>query len=242
MGAVLRREWLSFLSGMGRTGLIRFTAIYFVVFGLVLPGSLGDLTAAYVVFAFVPLYVAGPLAVDAFAGERERETLETLLSSPVTPGRLLAGKLLFPLLFGLCTAWSVMGLYTVWSALKDWELPGISLLLPVMAGGLLTAVLGSLAGLHVSLRAKSVRSGQQWFSIALLVMVLGVPLVARFLLPRLPQGVLASVGGLFRGGWCSPGVLALEAGLLAACATLLLALRIRIGDLWRLNAGRRGER
>jgi len=241
MGAVLRREWLCFLSGMGRPGLIRFVAIYFVVFGFVLPGSLGDVTAAYVVFAFVPLYVAGPLAVDAFAGERERETLETLLSSPVTPRKLLGGKALFPLLFGLFTSWSVMGLFTVWSAIKGWEMPGIGLLIPVMAGGLFTAVLGSLTGLHVSLRAKSVRSGQQWFSIALLAMVLGIPMFARFILPRLPSGVLVSVGDLFRGGWGSAGVLFLEAGALLSCTVLWLTLRGRVGGLWRLNAAK-GER
>jgi ABC-2 type transport system permease protein len=239
MGAVLRREWLCFLSGMGRPGLVRFVAIYFVVFGFVLPGSLGNVTAAYVVFAFVPLYVAGPLAVDAFAGERERATLETLLTSPVTPGKLLGGKMLFPLLFGLFTAWSVMGLFTVWSVIKGWELPGIGLLVPVMAGGVFTAVLGSLTGLHVSLRARSVRSGQQWFSIALLAMVLGMPLFAKFLLPRLPSGVLVSVGELFRGGWSSAGVLLLEAGALIACAILGLALRARVGSLWVLNPGKR---
>jgi len=238
MGGVLRREWLGFLSAMGRTGLVRFLAIYFVVFGLVLPGSLGDTTAAYVVFAFVPLYVAGPLAVDAFAGERERQTLETLLSSPVAPGRLLAGKALFPVLFGLGTSWVVMAIYSLWSAVKGWEMPGTGLLLPVTAGGLVAAVLGSLVGLHVSLRARSVRSGQQWFSIALLVLVLGVPLAARFLVPRLPADVLESVGEMFRGGWGSPGALTLEAGLLVVCAGLFLTLRTGVRGLWRLNPGR----
>jgi len=238
MGAVLVREWLGFIRGMGRTGMVRFVAIYFVVFGFVLPSSLGDVTAAYVVFAFVPLYVAGPLAVDAFAGERERNTLETLLTSGVTPGDLLAGKALFSFLFGLFTSWSVMALYTAWSAIRGWEMPGMGLLLPVMAGGLFSSVLGCLTGLHVSMKARTVRSGQQWFSIALLVMVLGVPMFLRFILPHLPAGILTSLGELFMGGWSSTGVLLLSGAALIACTVLWLALRGRVGGLWRLNPGK----
>jgi len=235
MGAVLRREWLRFLRAMGRAGLVRFIAIYFIVFGFVLPSSFDDPSAALAVFAVIPLYVAGPLAVDAFAGERERKTLETLLTAPLSSSKLLAGKALFPMITALVTTWSVMVLFTVWTAIRGVMLPGPGTFAAVILGGVFSASLGAVTGLHVSMKAKTVRSGQQWFSVTLLALVLGIPLALNFLLPQLPKSLLVSVAELFDGGLDSPGVLSLAALGLLICTTMWLSLQRRVKGLWTLN-------
>lgn len=241
MKAVLRRDWLRFLRAMGRAGLIRFIAIYFVVFGFVLPSSFDNPTAAFIVFAVIPLYLAGPLAVDAFAGERERNTLETLLTAPLTPAALLRGKALFPVLTALATTWCVMGLFTLWTVARGGGLPGPGTILAVITGGCFSSVLGALTGLHVSMKAKTVRSGQQWFSVTLLALVLGIPVYLNFLLPHLPQGVVASTADLFSGGFLSTGVLILGGCGLLACGSMWLALKRRVLGLWILNPAKDGR-
>jgi ABC-type transport system involved in multi-copper enzyme maturation permease subunit len=67
----------------------------------------GTVTAAGAAIALI-------LGADAYAGERERGTLVPLLTAPLTPGVLLAGKAL-----GLCSAWGIMYLLALpylWAA------------------------------------------------------------------------------------------------------------------------------
>ncbi len=235
---IVLREWLRFRRAMGRMGMIRFLGVYLAVFGLLVPGAFGDPSSAIVMFAVVPLYAAGPMAVDAFAGERERMTLETLLSSPVTPRELLRGKALFPVMLSLATTWSALLLFTVMTLLRGGTMPAPGAYGTVVLAGFFTAVIGSLAGLHTSLRVPTVRTGQQWFSVVLIVIVLGVPLFLKVLLPLLPPALLGTFERLFSGGWTSPGALLLTALLLLVCYVLWVTLSRRMRGLWRLNPER----
>ena len=54
-----------------------------------------------VFFAFLPGVGAAAIAADAFAGERERRTLDTLLSSPVEERTILVGKAAAAVVFGV---------------------------------------------------------------------------------------------------------------------------------------------
>ena len=235
MRAVLRREWLRYRSAMGRTGLLRFILIYGVVFGLFVPAQIDNPSAAFLVFALIPLYVSGPAAVDGFAGERERNTFETLVSSPVRPGQLVAGKLVFASILGTSVSLAVMILFSAWRLLKGAPMPSPAIVPVVVVIGAILSILGSSVGLHVSVRAKSVRSAMQWFSVVLLVVALGIPVSLSYLVPRLPTGILDSLGSLFREGWYSAGTLMLIAFTALVTAALCLLLRRRAANLWFVN-------
>ena len=97
-------------------------------------------------FLVVPLMVASVLAADAFAGEKERGTLEALLHAPVPERTLFAGKLLAAWLPAVAvgvvgaaayatvatvTAWPLVGRpflpASVWVTLALWVGPAVAL-------------------------------------------------------------------------------------------------------------------
>lgn len=56
-------------------------------------------------FLIVPLMVSAVLAADAFAGEKERKTLESLLHSPITDLELFIAKFLSAFLPAIAVSW-----------------------------------------------------------------------------------------------------------------------------------------
>ena len=238
MKAVILREWLRFYRAMGKMGLFRFIAIYGIIFGFILPGSFDNPIAAFAVFAVIPLYVAGPLAVDAIAGERERNTLETLLTAPLSPMEFLGGKTLFSIMIAAGTSWVVLLLFTVWSIVRTRLLPSLPVFCAVLAGGLVSSVIGTLAGLHVSMKAKTVRSGQQWFAVVLMLIAFGIPLSIKFLIPYIPESLMRRIALMFEGGWFSAGIMLIVIFAILVCAVLWLSLQRRVKGLWRLNPER----
>ena len=134
--------------------------------------TLASLTAA--------IYVAGA-APDAFAGERERHTLETLLASRLPDRAILLGKIAALLEYGCAAAVLMLlfGLITVNVVHGEGQLLLYSrrafvsaLLFTPLAAGLVAAI-----GIHVSLFAKTVKQAQQTFSTAALV-VMFIPIIA----------------------------------------------------------------
>lgn len=105
-----------------------------------LPGRLGDpveglpepeklpvLVLGYLVaplFLIVPLMVSAVLAGDAFAGEKERRTMETLLHLPVRARDLYLGKLLAGFLPSVGVAWIGFALFCVVSNASTWPVMG----------------------------------------------------------------------------------------------------------------------
>lgn len=98
-------------------------------------------------FLIVPLMVAGGVAADSFAGERERRTLEALLHTPLTDLELFAGKVaaawvmamlvavLGFVVYGITVnlaAWPIMGRAffpnLTWLLLIGWVTPAVALL------------------------------------------------------------------------------------------------------------------
>lgn len=62
-------------------------------------------------YLLVPVMVASVIAADAFAGERERKTLEALVYSPTTDRELFLAKLIGPWLAGVAVAWGGFVVY-----------------------------------------------------------------------------------------------------------------------------------
>jgi ABC-2 type transport system permease protein len=231
------REMYHTIRSMGAAGLVRFLLVYVGLLGILIPWQMGIPEVSIMIFGLLPLYIAGPAGVDAFAGERDRSTLETLLASPISPGQLLAGKLLFCSGFALAGSWVAMGVYSLAAALSGRPLPGALPYIAAFLLGLLTAVLSGLAGMTVSLRARSARSSQQWYSLVLVGVAVGLPLLVRAALPHLPQGLKDSVSSAFTGGWVSTGSVGVLVVLLLSIAAVGGGLAVRMRRLWILNGG-----
>jgi ABC-2 type transport system permease protein len=117
---VIWKEWRELLrhrEGM-RGGVFRLW-IFVGVFGIFLPLQMGrewvDSPKLLMLWAWVPLFLVPRGVADAFAGERERHTLETLLASRLSDRAILFGKLGAGLSygFGLAMIGVVLGLVTV---------------------------------------------------------------------------------------------------------------------------------
>lgn len=68
----------------------------------------------------IPLMVSAVLAADAFAGEKERRTLETLLHLPITDRDLFFAKILGAFLPAIAITWVGAVLYSVISNVIAW--------------------------------------------------------------------------------------------------------------------------
>jgi len=75
-------------------------------------------------YLIVPLMVASVIAADAFAGEKERRTLEALLFTPTTDRELLLGKLLSGFVPALAVAWAGFLVYVVVANAAAWPVMG----------------------------------------------------------------------------------------------------------------------
>jgi uncharacterized membrane protein SpoIIM required for sporulation/ABC-type transport system involved in multi-copper enzyme maturation permease subunit len=76
------------------------------------------------VVGFFPITVALVLALESFVGEKERRSLEPLLSSPLSDFQIYFGKLLAALIPALMASYLGMVLYLVWMYLQGIWFPG----------------------------------------------------------------------------------------------------------------------
>jgi ABC-2 type transport system permease protein len=88
-----------------RGGLIQ-AGVFTVVLGVLMPLSSASAwhaasPAAIAFYAFFPGIAAATIAADAFAGERERRTLETLLATPLGETTILFGKAMAAVIWAL---------------------------------------------------------------------------------------------------------------------------------------------
>jgi ABC-2 type transport system permease protein len=121
--------------------------------------------------AFMGFIGPMPTIADAFAGERERHTLETLLASPLSDRAILLGKM--GAQYALVAAHVV--LVSVAAGLTSAVLLGPAGLLVTVAGlvggtvaGFLTASFIIGLGTVLSLRAPTVKKAQEWISYTVL--------------------------------------------------------------------------
>lgn len=181
-------------------------------------------------------------AIDLAAGEKERGTLETLLTAPVPPREIVAGKFLAVALIGLAAAALNLGsmlltfqsgVFQLSQALEiSFRLPLSSVLL-VMAGLVPLAVLFAAVFLGVSVRAQSFKEAQNALTPVYLASILPIFLASMPGIEFTPLMALVPVGGvamLFRAllsgdaTWL-PSLLALGSTTAYAGLALLFAAR-----------------
>jgi ABC-2 type transport system permease protein len=224
---ITKKEMKELLTQRGRFRGGGLGMLFFMgVFGIVMPLQAGKawvespIVLAY--WAWVPFLLVSSVIADAFAGERERHTLETLLASRLPDRAILFGKIGSGILYGwgltlLCMLLSLATVNVVHG--QD----GLLLFPAGIAAGavglsfLLSFFAASLGAL-ISLRASSVRQAQQTMSIGVYVVL--IPLL---LLPVLPQSLRTALEGMAR-GVDSAAILLILIGLLVLADLALLGL------------------
>lgn len=234
--AIAEREIRHFLRSLGRSGTIRL-GIFVLFFVFLIPSQfeMDESGAIIVIFAIIPTYLAGPSAIDAFAGERDRKTLETLLSSPVSPLQLLWGKLLSLLFLSLSIAWISLLFFLVAFFIKTGFIPDFQAIAVVMIAGILVSFLSSGAGMAISARAKNSKAAQQWFGMTILAFFFAGSFIIRKLIEKLTAETTGHILNLFRNGWFSQGTLLLFLIMLLLCIPAYFYMFRKTKNLWLLN-------
>jgi ABC-2 type transport system permease protein len=201
--------------------------VVLLMLGIVTPLNMGPLwLTSPLMLAYWPLLSSGmvsTLIADAFAGERERHTLETLLSSRLSDTSILLGKILAAILYGLVFTFAniIVGIITlnVRHAGDGIQAPdathiGFMLVLVTLACSTLAGI-----GVFISLKAATVRQAQQTLGIIMMVLFIGPILFIQFLdsADRITlAGKLASQG--------TPRLVGFTSAVLLTASVVLIAM------------------
>ncbi|NCP86382.1 MAG: hypothetical protein CO094_00545 [Anaerolineae bacterium CG_4_9_14_3_um_filter_57_17] len=110
------------------------------------------------VVGFFPVTVSLVVALEAFVGEKERGTLEPLLSSPLADWQMYVGKLLAGSLVPLAASYISMGLYLVGLLIQKIPFPPLDLLIQMLLLTAAQTVLMVSAAIIISTQSTSVRA------------------------------------------------------------------------------------
>ncbi len=234
-GVLFMREALAFIRSLGRGGFIRLIVVYVGILGLYLPSAIENPNLALIPFVFIPLYMSGLMGIDSIAGERERGTLETLLSSPLKPLSLLTGKILFSAFAGTGFLILSLGVSILFRSVRGMALPTPHSVMSVLFLCLVSGGFGAALGMHVSLKARSSRSAQQWFAAVMVVFSVGAGAFLKLLGDLLFPGLMGFLETVFSRGWESPAVSAVGGCVLLLVCLLVVWLAVRMRSLWKLN-------
>jgi ABC-2 type transport system permease protein len=197
--AVAWKEWRELLGQRGFRGKMGIV-LFLVAFGIVIPLQTGPAwitsPAVGIAWSWVPMFLVSTVIADAFAGERERHTLETLLATRLSDGAILFGKMGAAIGYaGALTCGSLVlaevAVNLVWSH-GGVLLYKLEVVLAIAVVGFLGAVFVAAVGVLISLRAATVRQAQQTLSGTIIVVLLLVVAGVRFLPGEWKRTVAAS--------------------------------------------------
>lgn len=204
---VARKELADLLGRLGRKPLTRTLGVV-AIFGILLPlrfTGAANLPAFFAAFmAFLP---ARLVAIESFAGERERGTLESLLALPLTDAGLAIGKTAAAMMYGAVRGWLFVA---VWlpsalllsavdvlprASVPSWSVVGLTVL-----ASLVVAAAAALFGVWQSAAAPSVRAIVESGGLLRLVVIVSVFFVGPWLLGLLSADGVAPTVALPGGG------------------------------------------
>jgi len=110
------------------------------------------------IVGFFPMSFSLVIALEAFVGERERKSLEPLLSTPLTDGQLYVGKMIASLVPALMAAFLGIGVYLTGLFLFRRYTPEPILLILVLTLTTMEGVVMVAGAVVVSTRATSLRA------------------------------------------------------------------------------------
>lgn len=230
---MLWKEWKEiFLQRSAGGGGGRQPLIIIAVVGIFMPLRMGPSRffglQIPLILMFLSAVSISVVVAEAFAGERERHTLETLLASRLSDQAILLGK------FGACVGYgwliaiatAIAGIITVNAA--NWHgqilmFHDVASWLALILGPLLLGAAVSSAGVFVSLRAATVRQAQQTLGVGLMVLIFALI----FGYGALPAEWKARVAQIAF-GWSAMELVLLGAAIILAIdAALILAAMAR---------------
>jgi len=186
---IARKDLKEVISSRGsfRSGLM-YLLIVIGVMGIMMPLSSGKawLTEPLIplVWAWFPILLVINVVTDSFAGERERNTLETLLASRLSDQSILFGKITASVIYGwgLGMISNLIAVITVNVADPG---PGFQFYDPVVYLALvffplLACLLMSSIGVLVSLNAPTARAAYQKLSLVMLAVIIIPTLIGNF--------------------------------------------------------------
>lgn len=243
---VAAKELRDLLGRLGRKPLTRTLGVV-AIFGVLLPLRLqgaANLPAFFAVFmAFLP---ARLVAIEAFAGERERGTLESLLALPLTDAGIAWGKVAAATFYGAARGWLFIAVWLPAAALlrvvgvtAPGAGPSTAIVIGALVASILVAGLAALFGVWQSATAPSVRAIVESGGMLRLILVVAVFFVGPWLLGLLSPGGIAPTIGLPGGGrtislgalrdvaGVRPGTLLLLGGGLLVVVVIGLGLLVR---------------
>lgn len=118
-------------------------------------------------FLIIPVMVSNVIAVDSFAGEKERNTLEALLATPITDSELLFGKILVSFVPGMGITLISFILYTVVVDVLTYQsfgmliMPTTSWVVMILTLAPMASLLGIGVTVIISARVRGFREAQQ---------------------------------------------------------------------------------
>jgi sodium transport system permease protein len=116
------------------------------------------------------------LVIDVTAGERERQSLEPLLSTPAARAAIMSGKILAAIIFGMLSLLLILIALKVSFTLAPGKLRVVNVSMPVMLqllGVLLPMVLvGTTLLTLISASVKSVKEAQSYMSVLMLLPII----------------------------------------------------------------------
>ncbi len=152
-------------------------------------------------FLIVPLMVSAVLAADAFAGEKERKTLESLLHLPVQDRELFFAKLLTAFIPAIAVSWIGFACFCLvangvaWPVMHRVFVPTRLWLVMIFWVAPAVATFGLAVMVRISARARTSQEANQLGGAVILPLIfLAVGQSSGLLLVPLP--VAAGVGGL----------------------------------------------
>ena len=110
------------------------------------------------VIGFFPLSFTLVVALESFVGEKERGTIEPLLSSPLEDNHLYLGKLLVGILTPLVFSFASIGIYLLLVSRRDVEFPSTYMLVLILLLTFAHAVLMVSSAIVISVQATTIRS------------------------------------------------------------------------------------
>lgn len=181
IGDIMTVLWKEGIEILHMRGSVRSTVttllIPVAILGIVFPLQFGmqwaESPVSLIAWAWIPLILTITVIADSVAGEKERHTLETLLSSRLPDRAILLGKLLTSVLYALALTSLILlsGLVTVNIAHHDkgfiWYNP--MFLSAGLVIGLLVTTFAATTGILVSIKAHTVRQAAQTLSLGIVI-------------------------------------------------------------------------
>ena len=110
------------------------------------------------IIGFFPITISLVVALESFVGEKERGTIEPLLSTPLKDWHMYVGKLLIGVVTPLTASLVAIGFYLIIVSRQEIEMPPLSVLIQLLALTIAHAILMVSAAIVISVQSTSVKA------------------------------------------------------------------------------------